>query len=120
MADNLDLWLYTLGGFFASMIFIPLLLRWLRLALGAIGIRTSAQSSESPKRRLWLLPLLALHPTFLILAALVYFTFKAIFGSLSVTWLWFMGGIFSGFIFFGLLMFILYRRRQHGQKRVGT
>lgn len=120
MPITIDTWLVIIGGFFAAVISIPLILRWLRLVLGLFGIRTGEPLNQPPKRRPWLLPLLLLHPSCWIFAALAYFTIKALLGGVTTNWEWFLGGFYSGFLFFAALVFALYRRRLRANTRVGT
>jgi hypothetical protein len=104
--------LFVFVGIFVGMLSWSLFLRWLRLLLRLLGVHIHP-ADQAPKRRLWLIPVLGLHPVSWLLVAIPYVTYKIAVGNLAPSWLWFAGGFYGSFLMVAAIVFtVLYKKKK--------
>ena len=105
------------GGLFAGMIGGQLLTRGLRLLYALLGKSTGEPKNLVPKRRLWAIPLLLLHPGSWVLVGIPYLGYLAYSRRIPTFWGWFVCGfLLSLVLVFGaatLAVWKIRRKRSH-------
>ena len=107
--------LIVLAGFFVAGLSLSLITHWFALLLGLLGIDTGKPKAQMPRRRLWLIPLMVLHPTSWLLAAIPYFTYQAIAGHLARGWVWLVVGFYIGVLVMGFATYWALRKAKKQQ-----
>jgi hypothetical protein len=99
-----------MAGFLLAAFSLTLFSHWLALLLGLLGIDTGKPKGRVPRRRLALIPLMALHPTSWLFSAVPYFTYQAVDGHLERGWVWLIGGFYLGLVGLGLVTYVTARK----------
>src|SRR5437660_11825824 len=78
-----------------------------------LGKSTGEPQKFAPKRRLWAIPLLLLHPASWALLGVLYLTYLAYAGRVAAVWGWFVGSFFlSIVVMWTVAVIALYRLRR--------
>jgi hypothetical protein len=109
MFDSPSFWV-AFAGLFAGTIEVSLLGRAIRILASLLGI---SLGEVKPKRRLWAVPLLLLHPACWALGAVVWLAYSVRAGRAPAYWGWFAGTFIAAIpLFWGLGLIALYRAKK--------
>ena len=118
---NLTTLAVAFGCFFAGVVWNQLFTRALRLLFTLLGKSTGEPQKFAPKRRLWAIPLLLLHPASWALLGVLYLSYLAYVGRVVALWGWFVGSFFlSIVVMWTVAVIALYRLRRKRSRVAGA
>ena len=109
------------AGFFAGFIGTMLFTRALRLLYTLLGRSQGEPQRFVPKKRVWAIPFLVLHPGVWFLVGIPALAYLAYSGRIPAVWGWFVVGFCLSVVYMGtLLLFAIHRLRRKRARAAGA
>ena len=109
-----DMW-FAMAGAFVAVVSCAVVPRWFVLVLQLFVYNANQPPKEPLRRRLWLAPLMLLHPAAWLLAAIVYFTCMTLTGQMSLRWAWGAGGFYLTLVMLGIAILSAMRKARRSR-----